>query len=72
VVPITHPLRLLLDAIKPEHAAGFIVLNRIGGAIDLDNLADRVIKRSSKQTTWNGRVGTRIATASQQTSRNWG
>ena len=38
----------------------FIVLNRIGGTIDLDNLADRVIKRSSKQTAWNGRVGTRI------------
>jgi integrase len=27
-----------------EHAAGFIFLNRIGGSIDLDNLADRVIK----------------------------
>lgn len=43
-VPIIGPLRLLLDAIKPEHAAGFIFLNRAGGAIDLDNLADRVIK----------------------------
>lgn len=43
-VPIIAPLRLLLNAIKPEHAAGFIFLNRVGGAIDLDNLSDRVIK----------------------------
>jgi len=43
-VPVIRPLRVLLDAIKPEHAAGFIFLNRKGGAIDLDNLADRVIK----------------------------
>jgi integrase len=43
-VPIIRPLGLLFDAIKPEHAASFIFLNRVGGAIDLDNLADRVIK----------------------------
>jgi integrase len=43
-VPIIQPLRLLLDAIKPEHAAGFIFPNRVGGALDLDNLSDRVIK----------------------------
>ena len=44
LVPVIRPLRLLLDAIKPERAAGFIFVNSIGGAIDLDNLADRVIK----------------------------
>lgn len=44
LVPIIRPLRLLLDAMKPERAAGFIFLNRIGGTINLDNLADRVIK----------------------------
>jgi integrase len=44
LVPIIQPLRLLLDAIKPKGAAGFIFLNRIRGALDLDNLARRVIK----------------------------
>jgi integrase len=44
LVPLIHPLRLLLDAIKPENAAGFIFPNRVGGALDLDNLADRVIE----------------------------
>ncbi|WP_035352134.1 tyrosine-type recombinase/integrase [Edaphobacter aggregans] len=43
-VPIIEPLRLMLDAIKPERAAGFIFPNSLGGALDLDNLADRVIK----------------------------
>jgi hypothetical protein len=43
-VPIIQPLRLLPDAIKPEHAAGFIFPNRVGGAPDLDNLSDRVIR----------------------------
>jgi len=43
-VPIIRPLRLLLDAIRPEHAAGFMFPNRVGGALDLDNLADRVVK----------------------------
>jgi integrase len=41
LVPIIKPLRLLLDAIKPAHASGFIFPNSIGGALDLDNLADR-------------------------------
>lgn len=44
VVPIIEPLRFLLDAIKPENASGWMFPNTIGGARDLDNLADRVIK----------------------------
>jgi integrase len=44
LVPIIKPLRLLLDAIKPANASGFIFPNTIGGALDLDNLADRVIR----------------------------
>jgi integrase len=44
VVPIIKPLRLLLDAIKSENASGWTFPNTIGGALDLDNLADRVIK----------------------------
>jgi integrase len=44
VVPIIKPLRLLLDAIKPENAPGWMFPNTIGGTLDLDNLADRVIK----------------------------
>jgi hypothetical protein len=44
VVPIIEPLRLLLDAVKPGNASGWMFPNTIGGALDLDNLADRVIK----------------------------
>ncbi len=44
VVPIIEPLRGILDAIKPETASGWMFPNTIGGALDLDNLADRVIK----------------------------
>jgi integrase len=44
VVPIIEPLRFMLDAIKPENASGWMFPNTIGGALDLDNLADRVIK----------------------------
>ena len=44
VVPIIESLRVLLDAIKPEVASGWIFPNTIGGALDLDNLADRIIK----------------------------
>ncbi len=44
VVPIISPLRLMLDAIKPETASGWMFPNTVGGALDLDNLADRVIK----------------------------
>jgi|SRR5579864_3081368 len=44
VVPIIESLRGILDAIKPEIASGWMFPNTIGGALDLDNLADRVIK----------------------------
>jgi integrase len=44
VVPIIAPLRLVLDAIKRKGASGWMFPNTIGGALDLDNLADRVIK----------------------------
>jgi len=44
VVPIIESLRVVLDAIKPENASGWMFPNTIGGALDLDNLADRVIK----------------------------
>jgi integrase len=44
VVPIIEPLRVVLEAIKPEIASGWMFPNTIGGALDLDNLADRVIK----------------------------
>jgi integrase len=44
VVPIIEPLRVVLDAIKPEHALGWMFPNTIGGALDLDNLADRILK----------------------------
>ena len=44
MVPIIQPLRLLFDAIKPTPAMGFMFPNRNGGALDLDNLADRVVK----------------------------
>ena len=56
VVPIIEHLRLVLDFIKPENAAGWMFPNTIGGAIDLDNLADRVIKPvfKAKGLTWKG------------------
>ncbi len=44
VVPIIESLRVLLDAVKPETASGWMFPNTIGGALDLDNLADRIIK----------------------------
>lgn len=44
LVPVILPLRSLLDAINKENAAGFFLPNSLGGALDLDNLADRVIK----------------------------
>ena len=44
VVSIIEPLRVVLDAIKPENASGWMFPNTIGGALDLDNLSDRVIK----------------------------
>ena len=42
MVPIIQPLRVLLDAVKPKH--GFIFTGSRGAAIDLENLADRVVK----------------------------
>jgi hypothetical protein len=50
----------LLDAIKPENASGWMFPNTIGGALDLDNLADRVIKPVFKAMGWSGRAGTHI------------
>jgi integrase len=44
IVPIIKPLRLLLDAIRPVEAHGFVFSNSISGPLDLDNVADRVIK----------------------------
>ena len=56
VVPIIEPLRFVLDAIKPENASGWMFPNTIGGALDLDNLADRVIKPIFKANglKWSG------------------
>lgn len=42
MVPIIQPLRVLLDALKPEH--GFIFTGSRGAALDLENLAARVMK----------------------------
>ena len=55
-MPIIKPLRLLLDAIKPAHVSGFIFPNIIGGALDLDNLFDRVIRPTLKADNlmWKG------------------
>jgi hypothetical protein len=44
VVPIIESLRLVLDAIRPENASGWMFPNTIGGALDLDNRGDRVVK----------------------------
>jgi len=56
VVPIIGPLRLVLDAIKPENPSGWMFPNTIAGALDLDNLADRVIKPMFKANgiEWKG------------------
>ena len=56
VVPIIEPLRRTLDAIKSETASGWMFPNTIGGAIDLDNLADRLIKPMLKANglKWKG------------------
>jgi integrase len=43
-VPIIRPLRLMLDQIRPQTGSGWMFGNTIGGALDLDNLADRLIK----------------------------
>jgi hypothetical protein len=56
VVPIIEPLRVVLDAIKLEHASGWMFPNTIGGALDLDNLADRILKPIFKAngSNWKG------------------
>ncbi len=41
VVPIIQPFRLMLDQIRPQAGSGWMFANSIGGALDLDNLADR-------------------------------
>jgi integrase len=48
--------RFVLDAIKLEDASGWMFPNRIGGALDLHNLADRVIKPRFKANglKWKG------------------
>lgn len=54
VVPIIRPLRLLLDRVKPAY--GWLFPNTIGGALDLHNLAERVIKPRFKEKglPWKG------------------
>ena len=54
MVPIIRPFRLLLDAIKPK--SGWLFPNTIGGPLDLDNLADRVLKPRLKEheLLWKG------------------
>jgi len=56
VVPIIRPLRVLLDAIRPPNAYGWIFPNSVGGALDLDNIAERVIKPVFKASglDWKG------------------
>jgi integrase len=56
VVPIIQPLRLMLDQIRPQAGSGWMFGNTIGGALDLDNLADRVIKPALKTNglRWKG------------------
>jgi integrase len=53
-VPIIRPLRVLLDKVKP--ANGWLIPNTIGGAVDLQNLAQRVIKPrfQAKDLVWKG------------------
>jgi integrase len=76
VVPIIEPLRDVLDSIKPEIASGWMFPNTIGGALDLDNLADRVIKPVFKANglKWKGwhayhRGSPRICTDSECQTR---
>ena len=57
LVPIIEPLRVLLDAVRPEY--GFMFVGYRGAALDLENLADRVMKpvlgaHGLKWTGWHG------------------
>jgi integrase len=56
VVPIIKPLRFMLDAVKPAVASGWMFPNTIGGPLNLDNLADQVIKPvlKAKGLEWKG------------------
>jgi integrase len=56
VVPIIEPLHGMLNTIRPTIAYGFMFCNTIGGTLDLDNLADRVIKPVLKANSlqWKG------------------
>jgi integrase len=51
----------VLDAIKPKDVSGWMFPNAIGGALDLDNLADRVVKPVPKANglKWKGWHGYR-------------
>lgn len=55
-MPIVQPLRLTLDQIRRQMRSGSIFANNIGGTLDLDILADRVIKPKLKATglKWKG------------------
>ena len=50
VVPIIERNRRILDAVRPEATSDWMFPNTIGGALDLDNLADRLIKPMLKAT----------------------
>jgi integrase len=65
VVPIIEPLRVVLDAIKPECASGWMFPNTIGGALDLDDFADRILKPILKANglKWKGWHANRRALA---------
>jgi hypothetical protein len=56
----SSPFRLVLDAIKPEIASGWMFPNMIGGALDLDDLDDRVIKPVLKANVLKWKAGTHI------------
>lgn len=54
IVPIIRPLRALLDAVKPEY--GFFFLGERKAVLDLENLADRVMRPYLKahNVQWHG------------------
>lgn len=56
MVPIIEPLRELLDVFRPEEASGWCFPNSIGGAVDLHNVAVRVIRPMLKAAglQWQG------------------
>jgi len=68
--PSSKPLRLLLDAIKPAHVSGFIFPNIIGGALDLDNLFDRVMRPTVKADNLMWKAGRHIVAVPPRTSKS--